>query len=451
MLDKTRRPYRLGLDLGTNSLGWFVIELENKLDRFEPVRLGPGGVRIFPDGRDPQSKSSNAVDRRLKRGMRKRRDRFLQRQRLLLKALIKHGLMPADASKRNLLEQLDPYDLRRDALNETLPAHHIGRALFHLNQRRGFLSNRKTERKAESEKGAIKQAEEKLKGDMETKHAPTIGAYFADMHLPEALIARQDAVRDELKRRGKEHLTGNARKKAWAKARKHLFGNVVLGREDAPKGVRARAEIKGTKATYDFYATRDLVRSEFDSIWTRQAPHHACMTGEALAHIAHVIFYQRPLKDGIVGKCTLSPAKDPIAIDPDGYRTPWSHPLAQRFRIFSDARNLEVRDGVKGSRRLTKDESDVVAKALLGQREVKFEKLRTLLKLPAEIRFNMESEKRDKMKGDEVADRLSSAKGFAKTWRGLPPDRQAEIADRLQETEDDAEIVGWLMSECKLE
>lgn len=55
------RPYRLGLDLGTNSLGWFLVWLDRGGGRWRPIGLGPGGVRVFPDGRDPQSKTSNAV------------------------------------------------------------------------------------------------------------------------------------------------------------------------------------------------------------------------------------------------------------------------------------------------------------------------------------------------------------------------------------------------------
>ena len=58
-------PYRLGLDVGSNSLGWFMVRLDGE---GRPIGLGPGGVRIYPDGRDPQSKSSNAVTRRVARG-----------------------------------------------------------------------------------------------------------------------------------------------------------------------------------------------------------------------------------------------------------------------------------------------------------------------------------------------------------------------------------------------
>ena len=133
-----RKHYRLGLDLGSNSLGWFVVNLDKRGDRREPVALGPGGVRIFPDGRDPQSKMSNAVDRRMARGARKRRDRFVQRRKDLIAVLIRHGLMPDDETARRQLEALDPYGLRKAALTDALPAHHVGRALFHLNQRRGF-------------------------------------------------------------------------------------------------------------------------------------------------------------------------------------------------------------------------------------------------------------------------------------------------------------------------
>jgi len=103
------RAYRLGLDLGSNSIGWFMVMLDTTESRRKPVSLGPGGVRVFPDGRDPQSGSSNAVDRRTARGMRRRRDRLLARQKALMAALIEHGLMPKEEYQRKALEALDPY------------------------------------------------------------------------------------------------------------------------------------------------------------------------------------------------------------------------------------------------------------------------------------------------------------------------------------------------------
>lgn len=102
MVEPARKPYRLGLDLGTNSLGWFIVWLSWKaeLKRYEPDAIGPGGVRIFPDGRDRKSGSSNASNRREARSTRKRRDRFLMRQQTLMSKLVRHGLMPTDANER---------------------------------------------------------------------------------------------------------------------------------------------------------------------------------------------------------------------------------------------------------------------------------------------------------------------------------------------------------------
>jgi CRISPR-associated endonuclease Csn1 len=444
------RPYRLGLDLGSNSLGWFVVDLEKINGRHEPVALGPGGVRIFPDGRDPQSGTSNAVDRRLARGARKRRDRFVQRRKELIAALVRSGLFPADAGERRALERLDPYALRKTALSEALPAHHVGRALFHLNQRRGFQSNRKTDGK-QSEDGAIKQAAARLQAQMDEDAAPTLGAFLAGRHLHKSYEERQAAIRAELVRLGKDHLTGNARKKIWARIRKRLFGDEVLPPMDAPDGVRARATITGAKASYDFYPTRAMLLDEFNAIWSAQREHHPTMTDAARTEIERIIFFQRLLKPAIVGKCTLDPATQPFKDDRDGYRAPWSHPLAQRFRILQEARNLEIRETGKGSHKLTREQGDLVVAALLANKEVKFDKLRSLLKLPAEAKFNLESDRRAALDGDQTAARLSDKKGFGKAWRGLALERQIAIVTKLEESEDETELIAWLERECGLD
>ena len=52
--------YRLGLDLGTNSIGWAVYSLDTSE---EPLELVDLGVRIFSDGRDPKTKEPLAVAR----------------------------------------------------------------------------------------------------------------------------------------------------------------------------------------------------------------------------------------------------------------------------------------------------------------------------------------------------------------------------------------------------
>jgi CRISPR-associated endonuclease Csn1 len=396
MTTSTKRRYRLGLDVGSNSLGWFIVWLN---DKGEATGLGPGGVRIYPDGRDPKSKTSNAVDRRMARGARRRRDRYLRRRSSLMSLLVTYGLMPADPGVRKALEGLDPYEIRALALDQTLPAHHIGRALFHLNQRRGFLSNRKTEKK-DNEAGAIKQAAGKLQELMQSSGARTLGEF----------LYRRHRVRET---------------------------------------VRARNRSLGAKAEYEFYPTRQLLLDEFEAIWTRQAPHLPGMTAEARAAIHRAIFFQRPLKQPPVGKCSLDPADGPE--DEEGFRCSWAHPLAQRFRIWQEVRNLAVVETGRRPRPFGKEEGDKIALALLQNNKVSFDKMRGLLKLPEEAKFNLESEKREELLGDETAAKLAHKSLFGKPWRSLPLDRQIEIVTKLLDEPDEAELVAWLVSDCGLD
>src|SRR3546814_9170555 len=76
---------------------------------------------------------------------------------------------------------LDPYDLRKRGLDERLEPHEIGRALFHLNQRRGFKSNRKAERKSgdDKESGKIATGAKALDIAMEEDGARTYGEFLA--------------------------------------------------------------------------------------------------------------------------------------------------------------------------------------------------------------------------------------------------------------------------------
>lgn len=445
----SRKPYRLGLDLGTNSLGWFIVWLEHHESRWRPVGLGPGGTRVFPDGRDPQSSTSNAVDRRMARGARKRRDRFVDRRKQLMDALIRHGLMPAEEKDRKALGVHDPYELRAKALDAPLSAYHVGRALFHLNQRRGFLSNRKAEKK-EDDKGAIKQGATKLKEAMDADKARTLGEFLWRRHQrADSSVERTARLQAELKRIGKDKLTGGARRRTLAKIRRRLpEGSNV--ENVPPQSVRARNIATGPKAAYDFYPTRDLFRTEFDAIWGAQSSHHDSMTKEAHEEIARIVFFQRPLRQPPVGKCTFNPATEPFENDPEGYRCPWAHPLAQRFRILKEVRNLEVRETGKASRKLSKEDSDKVALALQQNNKVSFDKIRALLKLPAEARFNLESERRDHLKGDELAERLANRNLFGKTWRGFALERQIAIAEKLLGEADEKALVSWLQNECGL-
>ncbi len=407
--------YRLGLDIGTNSIGWCAITLDSEE---YPSGLLDAGVRILTPndeaGRDPKSKSSLAATRREARGARRRRDRFIRRQKRLMAILIEAGLMPADPKERKELEKLDPYWLRREALDRSLELHEIGRTLFHLNQRRGFKSNRIADSEND-EKSAIKQGSRALEATIGTVGAPrSLGEFLANRH-----------------RRDKNG---------------HRDGNGV-----APEPVRFRPASKEGKNLYDFYPTRALIGDEFEKIWAKQQRFHGhALCDELKQKIKSLLLDQRPLKPQIVGRCTLRPEKETIApygFDVDlGERAPKAHPLFQRFRVLQDVCQLRVvRPGMR-ERSLTLPERDAIAAALMQRsgNTVSFEALRKALKLPSDARFNYERSGRKGFPPDQTAAKLGARKTFGKAWRGLPRERQIEIVERLLAVEDEGDLCVWL-------
>lgn len=420
-------PQRLGLDLGTNSIGWCLVELEETGKRsdgsaiYRPCGVKDAGVRILTPneeaGRDPQSKASLAADRRAARAMRRRRDRFIRRQKRLMETLIKAGLMPEDDAGRKALETLDPYHLRAAALDETLPLHEIGRAIFHLNQRRGFKSNRLADGD-DKEDGAMKTGMKALHEAMEKENARTLGELLARRH-----------GRD---RNGKRLATATG----YAE----------------PKQVRFRPATEGTKNTYDFYPERQMVEDELDAIWKRQSPHHQELTGDLLARLKRIIIEQRPLKKPDVGRCSLKPdidkrpSYDGLNEIDFGERAPKAHPLFQRFRILQDLCQLRISRAGGQARFLTLQERDALANMLMnkGPSACTFEKLRDALKLPDDARFNYEHFGRKGFDPDLTAVKLGATKLFGKTWRTLVRDRQIEIVERLLATENPDELKTWL-------
>ena len=351
--------YRLSLDIGANSLGWCLLNLDSA---GTPCGVRDIGVRVFPDGRDPKTLASLAAERRLARAMRRRRDRYLQRRTALLNVLVQYGLLPAEETARQALVRLDPYVLRRDALHRKLTLHELGRAIFHLNQRRGFASNRKTDRANDAEQGKIKIASDKLQAEIARAGLPTLGAWLAERH-------------------------------------------------DRQQGVRARLVGSGAKAEYPFYPTRDLIRNEFETIWSVQGSWNPSLSNAARESIAGVLFHQRPLKAPMVGRCWL---------EPDEFRAPKALPSTQAFRIAQDLSHLTIRRTGETDIDLTDAERAKLSNLLNAGSDLSFNQIRKALGLTRGETFNLESKAREKLKGAETAARLAGKKGpLATAWVSL--------------------------------
>lgn len=393
--------WRLGIDMGTNSIGWAAVELSNG----KPSTLIDAGVRIFSDGRNPKDGQSLAVQRRVPKAARRRRDRYLDRRATFLDQLTTYGLMPSAADERKQIEALDPWVLRARGLEEELTPHELGRALFHLQQRRGFKSNRKTDNE-DQEGGAIAEATQRTLERLEAEGARTLGELF-----------------------GRQRIEAGERNAALPK-----------GKREPQPAARVRPRQQGNSVAYDYYPTRALIRDEFERLWLAQAARHpAVLTEEAHDALFDTLFFQRPLKPQPVGKCTLDPLQE---------RAPRALPTIQRFRIYQEANTLQYRLPGEAAAKLTVEQRDKVVAKLLNTAKVTFDSLRkTVLKLPAEARFNLESESRMHLDGDKTAAVLGSKKLWGEGWRALPLEDQTRIVRRLLEVEDEPVLLAWLKDE----
>jgi CRISPR-associated endonuclease Csn1 len=217
----------LGIDLGANSLGWALVQTNDG----RPASLVRAGVRIFDSAMDgnlvegrEESRNRTRREARLRRRQLWRRARRLRKVFNLLQAA---GLLPAgpsatSAERQHLLNLLDesiresawfaaqktsgkfpepdhvlPYILRATALDEPLAPHFFGRAIYHLAQRRGFLSNRRQIRaQANDDEGQVKKSIGELREAIVSSGARTLGEHFARLTPTERRIRARWTARD---------------------------------------------------------------------------------------------------------------------------------------------------------------------------------------------------------------------------------------------------------------
>jgi CRISPR-associated endonuclease Csn1 len=379
--------YRLALDLGSTSLGWAIFLL-NSDNPPRPKSLIKAGVRIFPNGRENapigQQGESLAKVRREKRQARRRRDRQLKRKNRLVSALIKWGFFPTDEAERRKLETLDPYKLRFRGLSEALSKHEFGRALFHLNQRRGFKSNRKTD------------TDEKTVSAMKETIERTRTAIYAEFQTLGAWLYHRGEIWKTKSKSGAEGASPVA--VIRAKQREELRQN----KRDPEKTV--------SKTVYDIYVDRKMIKDEFDALWLAQSKLSAVpLSEDARAAIEDTIFFQRKLRPVHPGKCSLLPQLR---------RAYKAFPLVQQLRIYQEVSHLEILDEQLNGIKLSKSQRDQIAKHLCQGKSLTFTGIRKLLKLPGTTVFNRENgaDRCEGLEGDQTASVMCRKDYFDARW-----------------------------------
>ena len=142
----------LGLDLGTTSIGWAVVnEAEDASESSSIVRMG---VRVTPLSNDEQTKfekgqpiTTNA-DRTLKRSMRRNLQRYKLRRDNLISLLKGCGWITDQTilSEHGNNSTFETYRIREKAASHEITLEQFARVLLMLNKKRGYRSSRKSKK-----------------------------------------------------------------------------------------------------------------------------------------------------------------------------------------------------------------------------------------------------------------------------------------------------------------
>ena len=412
--------YILGIDLGSASLGWAAIRLDETGAASGLLRAG---VRIFDPavtgdvekGQD----ESNAVARRAARLIRRQLRRRAARQSELFSLLQSHGLLPsytggdADASRQrhSILNALDLeiaskwakpgngkqaaielplYLLRKTALDAALEPYELGRVFYHLSQRRGYQSNRKEQASGKGSAGKAKKTDDlgAVEGgikELEDAMRPfrTLGEYFASL----------DPHTQKVRRR---------------------------------------------------WTGRKMYEDEFAAISAKQAAFHPDLLPEELHHqIKRLLFYQRPIKaqSHLIGGCELEPGER---------RAAWATLEAQRFRVLQKVNDLEIiLPGNVTGIPLTPEQRKVVLDLLENSAEATFKKIRKALGLAENIGFNLQRGGETRLKGNLTNAHMAVV--FAERWPEMSDEDKMQVVEDWRTIEQKESLIRRAIEHWKLD
>jgi CRISPR-associated endonuclease Csn1 len=417
---------KLGLDIGTNSIGWAVVQKKDGIYDYlkffdsDGNPLATKGSYVFPKGVNPDDTSKSA-ERRKFRGARRRLERIILRKIKTLKVLNEYGLCPefeegelslwknkkiypsenekfiewqrtGKKSKNSEIEKLkQPYYLRHLAATENGLMNSqdgklkLGRAFYHMSQRRGYLSNEEeqTEDKLDLFKNDIVNLLEKslnivefietLKILFENKKSDKDAAKLNkkivtesnkkidfdtfkifvnnELNAPENLGKVMKAIGALTKSINEAHQKGDCAPTLGS------YYYSIYAKEDKATGLIKKIRGNYTHRTENYLA-------EFNYICNKQN-----IPNDLKEKLQHAIFYQRPLKSqkGLVAMCLL---------DKDRKRISVSHPLFEEFRMWESLNRIKM--GYAEGQRLqflTIDQKELIKPLFLQKTDFDFTKI----------------------------------------------------------------------------
>ncbi|WP_367752112.1 type II CRISPR RNA-guided endonuclease Cas9 [Flavobacterium sp. WC2430] len=375
----------LGLDLGTNSIGWAIVDKDGA-----EFSLVDKGVRIFSEGVKSEKgiESSRAAERTGFRSARKIKFRRKLRKYETLKVLSKNNMCPLSIEeveqwrksgfKKYPLnpefirwlrtdddKNINPYYFRDKSSKQKATLLEVGRAFYHIAQRRGFLSNRLDQ----SAEGVIEQHKPDLEDILENVSTITelqmeLTSYFQDRDLIERKATDLDEGEKKLKalynsffktikdnpkdfEKTKFLLNQRLNKKEDLGAVKQKIGEISqamkLGNY-ATLGQYFYSLYNNGKIRNQYTAREEHYLSEFEVICAAQSI-KGIIPNEKLPEkryfglakeLYKAIFFQRPLKSqkGLIGKCTFEKSKSRCAV---------SHPDFEEYRMLCFINTIKIK------------------------------------------------------------------------------------------------------------
>ncbi len=327
----------LGIDTGTNSIGWAIVDYDKEAED-NKYTLVDKGVNIFQEGVKIEKgiESSRAAERTGYRRLRIGYWRRKVRKIALLRILIENNLCPQLSSEElrawrtekkyplnddfMLWQRTDekanknPYYYRHLCLTEKLDLKQernryiLGRAIYHINQRRGFLSNRKEDTKESN--GDVKKSIDELTTSMQEYGVEYLGQYFYMLYQ------------------------------------------------------------KGEKIRNHYTSRLNHYEKELLKICEMQG-----LSPKLTDQLRRIIITQRPLKSQkySVGKCVFESNKS---------RCPVSHPLYEQYRMYAFINNIKLQGPYDTELRPLTDEEKarIIPTFLLkSNKDFKFEKIAKIL------------------------------------------------------------------------
>lgn len=363
-----KQLYGIGLDIGVASVGWAVVALNENAEPYGLIRCGS---RIFDRAEQPKTGESLAAPRREARSTRRR-----LRRRNLRKADLYELMGKNDLPGKEEIEQAvqaghlpDIYALRVQALDGAVTELDFARILLHLMQRRGFRSNRKADDAQKD--GKLLQAIDANTRRMEENHYRTVGEMM--YRDPVFAIHKRNKTENYLSTVKRDQIVDEARKLFAAQRQ---YGAVWASPE---------------------------MEAEYLTILTRQRSFDEGPGGNSP--------YGGNMIEKMVGTCTLEGKAEPRAA-----KATWSF---EYFTLLQKINHIRiVEDGT--SRALTAAERQELLSVCYQTDKLDFARIRKVLALPEQMRFNTVRYRTDKTAEDcEKKEKIAALPCYHKMRKAL--------------------------------